>query len=147
MNLTQNQKLRINGKECIVKACVLYQSVHTGRKYWKAFLSGGYELGYQFTDGDTVAFVGEPIPPLPYDYAKLPEEITYNGRVYRKDGEEQYERVVKIEFGDMKDSEGECRFVNYSAEDGSWLSPAIISETGARADFYGDDTDHYKIEI
>ena len=148
INLLKPQtKISVNGAGYSVLAKVLYISVKTGRKYWKVFLSGGAVLGYNLPDEDAPAYFGELIHPLPFDYDNLPDEIIYDEKTYKKDGDDDYERVLHLEFGSVEDAEGECRFINYSANDGSWLSPGMISETGKRADFFGKDLSEYEIKI
>jgi hypothetical protein len=140
-------KAIINGIEYIIVAKVLYASSANGHKYWKAFLQDKSVIGLDASDENTIVYFGKLIEPLPYDYDNLPGELVYKEKVFRKDGGSDYERVVKMEFGELKDSEGECKFANYVAEDGSWLSPAVISETGARADYYGENIEKYEIKI
>ena len=145
--IKQGCKVIANGSEYSALAKVLYVSAQTGRQYWKIFLSDGYLLGYYLSDLSKPAFFGKLVYDLPSDFDSLPDEILYDGRVYKKDGGEEYERVLRVEFGDLEHAEGECRFTNYSAEDGSWLSPGLVSQTARRADFYGEDIGEYEIRI
>ncbi|MCL1902638.1 MAG: hypothetical protein FWG18_03370 [Alphaproteobacteria bacterium] len=146
-DIKQDTKITVNGAPHSVLAKVLYISVNTGRKYYKVFLSGGFVLGYSLPDDSAPAFFGELIEPLPYVYDELPGELMYNGKLYKQDGEDDYERVLNFEFGDLKDAEGECRFMNYAAKDGDWLSPGLITQNGKRADFYGRDISEYDIKL
>ena len=146
-DIKAGQKITVNGKEYSAIAKVFFISVNTGRKFCKVFLTDNCIIGYNLPQETEIAYFGELIETLPYDYYDLPDEIIYNGKTYKKDGGEQYQRVLKLELGDLNNSEGECRFINYSADDDSWLSPGLITQTGARADFYGEDMSKYEISF
>ncbi|MCL2749246.1 MAG: hypothetical protein FWE50_04210 [Alphaproteobacteria bacterium] len=146
-NIKLGATIIVNSAKHSVLAKVFYISIKTNRKYWKIFLSSDCVLGYDFPNTSMPAYFGKLIQPLPYDYDSLPDKIIFDGKVYKKDGPDDYERVLNFEFGDLKDAEGECRFINYSADDGSWISPGLISETGTRADVYGEDISKYEIKF
>ena len=146
MNISRDTKVFVNGEQYRVLAKVLYVSSPTGRKYWKAFLSGDSVIVYDADNGEMMGF-GILVNDLELDFSNIPNTLEYKGKVYKLDGGMEYERVLNFEFGDLSDAEGECKFANYSSDDGSWLSPGLISETGARADFYGENPDEYEIKL
>jgi len=146
-NIRQGQKIIVNNKEYRVLAKVLYATVKNDYRYYKVFLSDGGLLVYNAENPDAAQAFGELVKPLDLDVRNPPHEITYGGRLYKIDGSVEYERVVSIEFGRLKDSEGECWWENYSAQDGSWISPGVISYDGKRADFFGEDMSKYDIKF
>lgn len=141
------QKATVNGKSYNVLAKVLYAALGNDYKYYKVFLTGGGLFIYDARDQGKLSAFGMLIAPLDLDVKNPADEINYNGRVYKKDTGIEYERVVAVEFGELSDAEGECWWVNYTAEDGSWLSPGLVSYDGRRADYFGEDISKYNIEF
>ncbi|MDR1697222.1 MAG: hypothetical protein LBR41_03330 [Rickettsiales bacterium] len=146
-HIYQGQKIIINGREYIALAKVLYGVVDGDYRYAKVFLNDGGLLGYDMEKPDTISYFGELIAPIDIDVKNAPDKIIYNGREYSKDGDVQYERVIEIEFGDFEDSEGECWWGNYSAADGSWISPGLIARDHSRSDYFGRDMTEYEIKF
>jgi hypothetical protein len=145
-DIARGMKVFVNDTEYTVTAKVLYVSATTGRKYWKIFLSAGGLIIYDCETEELICF-GTLVNDLEFDFSNPPETVEYGGAIYKADGDMEYERVLNFEFGELTDAEGECKFANYSADDGGWISPGLISETGTRADYYGAAPSAYDIKF
>ena len=140
-NLQERDRLRINGREYTVLGRVGYVTKSRDGYYEKVFMTdeavlilsdSGVEFG--FDKGEITEF---------NDFG---ESAQYDNKTYRLD-EEDYQIVKAVLSGNPRELEGECKFWNYVADDGSVVSTAVISSDGRRADVVSQGIDVNEIEM
>jgi hypothetical protein len=98
--------------------------------YYKISLSQGKVL--IVFENATIIYFGEKIDikdSVDFDGA---DKITFQNEEFKKAADD-YQFVDRIEFGDSKNSEPECRFIDYETED-KLLSLGLISYSNERSD-------------
>ena len=131
--ITNKSKLNIFGQIFNVKAKARYIAVQNPEnEYYKIFLNSHNVL--VLSPIDNFVYFGTDVENIGLE-SPFEKEIEYNNKKYELINED-YQILVKLEFGSPLETEGEVEFWDYQCEDNQdeLISIGIVKRTNKRAD-------------
>ena len=135
--ISEKTIVSIKDKEYVAKAKAYYVTQSSPKKWYvKVFFEGLYVL--VLSPSDNFIYFGKDIGSIGYDYP-TPKRIEFNGRIFKKITED-YQIMIKYDFGSPINIEGEVKFIDYECidNDNLFVSVGLIVRTNSRADIYAE---------
>ena len=135
LNLSQNQKIKINDKEYEVISKTIYMTQSSTDEYIKYILSGHNILVVIPTD--EMIYLGHIVDQFETEQ-NFSNEIVYENHKFEKVASD-YQVVKCVEFGNPQEVEGEVVWADYACDDVPevYISCAYVPKTKQRADIVG----------
>ena len=134
-NLNENTQIQINDEKSIIKTKTWYSiEEDTTVSYIKCELSNNKVL--VIIPEDELIYIGNVIQNMNYERIAK-NKILYKNKIFNKTGE-GHQFIIKIEFGNEEEIEGNCIFEDYESKN-NIISLGILSDKkNITADVYAD---------